>query len=140
MRSGLKAKVERLERHGTGNGADVIFYLLWVAPGTDRASALAACHERGDIPDNTPSYCAEWKLPENYRYRNHVLGPMPESRLTSSELMDEDEEAVVWESLGDDIEAMGLLKKPSTVEAYARTKASEMTDRQLIGAIIAGCA
>ena len=80
---------------------------------------------------------------EETERRGRVLGPVARSRLTNHERITDDEKAVLWDAIGSDARQIGFSSKPSNIDAESESQTRrirEMTDRELIGAIITGSA
>jgi hypothetical protein len=134
------AKLEKGDRETNDGGP---FYLLWVEPGEDRAAALAAAHRQGKCAADGPIYCAEWKAPGRFTHR--VLGPQPRSRVTNQRRLSEDEVAVLFEAIGDDLDSIGFSPRPNTSDDGSEQQRmrqqnpeDKMTDRELVGVILSG--
>jgi hypothetical protein len=84
----------------------------------------------GKIPADVPAYCAEWKR------RGRVLGPRPRSRLTDHQRISDDEEAVLSKAICDDLESSGFSLSSSASDDVRGQQFNEMTDRELLGAIL----
>jgi hypothetical protein len=120
---------------GTDDGGP--FYLLWVEPGEDRAMALAAAQRQSKCPADVPIYCAEWKAPE--RLTRRVLEPQPRSRVTTQRRLSEDEVAVLFEAIGDDLKSSGFSPSPNCGgDVRDKERVRRMTNRELVGAILSG--
>jgi hypothetical protein len=129
----LRTRVEKLERD-SGNAQ--LFYILWVPAGADRVAALDQLRASGKIAADVPAYCAEWKPPKG-RWRSRVLGPSPRSRLTDQQRISDDEEAVLFKAICDDLESSGFSSNSSASDdVRGQQRMCEMTDRELIGAIL----
>ncbi len=135
MARALKSRIVKLERDNGDTDGDA-FYLLWVSPGENHATALAGAKRRSKCPEGVPIYCAEWKAPENFTWRGRALGPRPPSRLTNQRRLSEDEVAVLFEAIGDDYESSGLSSGDPLSHDVGSDAARKMTDRELIGAIL----
>ena len=125
----LQTRVQKLERGNAGE-----FYILWVPASTDRAAALEELRASGKIAADVPAYCAEWKPPN--RWRGRVLGPSPRSRLTNQRHISEDEVAVLFEAICRDLESSGFSFDSSASDDVRDQQLNEMTNRELIGAIL----
>ena len=108
-----------------------------------RAAALAAAHRQGKCPADVPIYCAEWKAPGRFTHR--VLGPQPGSRVTNQRRLSEDEVAVLFEAIGDDLDSIGFSPRPNTSDDGSEQQRmrhqnpeDKMTDRELVGVILSG--
>ena len=128
----LQTRVEKLERGSAGDGDAQPFYILWVTAGADRVAALDGLRASGKIAADVPAYCAEWKPPN----RGRVLGPRPRSRLTDHHRISDDEEAVLCEAICRDFESSGFSFDSSASDDVRDQQLNEMTDRELIGAIL----
>jgi hypothetical protein len=142
MARGLESKLEKLER-GSGDGNAAPFYILWVQAGADRDAALAALRASGKIGADVPAYCAEWKPSEDWVHRGRVFGPMARSRLTNHERLSDDEVKMLDSNIEADTKRHGIESydgrhDPDPVREAQRRRASEMSDRELIGALLAG--
>ena len=127
----LQTRVQKLERGKAGDGNAQPFYILWVPAGADRVAALDELRASGKITADVPAYCAEWKR------RGRVLGPRPRSRLTNQRRISEDEEAVLFEAICDDLELSGFSSSSSASDDVRDQQLMcEMTDRELIGVIL----
>jgi len=136
----LAVRLEKLEK-GTGGGDDAsAFYILWINPGEDRVAALKAAKAAGKIPAGVAAYCAEWKAPGDYMRQGRTLGPRARSRLTDCQRISDDEKNILWDAIGDDAEVRALATGPhDKMDVRSNNLMSEMTDRDLIGALICGC-
>jgi hypothetical protein len=104
---------------------------LWVPAGADRVAALDQLRASGKIAADVPAYCAEWKR------RGRVLGPRPRSRLTDQQRISDDEEAVLFEAICDDIESSGFsFSLSASDDVRGQQRMCEMSDRELIGVIL----
>ena len=131
----LQTRVQRLERGKAGDGNAQPFYILWVPAGADRVAALDELRASGKIAADVPVYCAEWK-PLNGCWRR-VLGPRPRSRLTDQQRISDDEEAVLFEAICDDIELNGFsFSLSASDDVRGQQRMCEMPDRELIGVIL----
>jgi len=127
----LQTRVQKLERSKAGDGNAQPFYILWVPAGADRVAALDQLRASGKIAADVPAYCAEWKR------RGRVLGPRPRSRLTDQQRISDDEEAVLFEAICDDIESSGFsLSLSASDDVRGQQRMCEMSDRELIGVIL----
>jgi hypothetical protein len=125
----LQTRVQKLER-GSGDDAQP-FYILWVSAGADRVAALDELRASGKTTADVPAYCAEWKR------RGRVLGPRPRSRLTDQQRISDDEEAVLFEAICDDIESSGFsFSLSASDDVRGQQRMCEMSDRELIGVIL----
>jgi hypothetical protein len=124
--------VEKLERGNAGDGDAQPFYILWVTAGADRVAALDGLRASGKIAADVPAYCAEWKPPN----RGRVLGPRPRSRLTDQRHISEEEVAVLFEAICDDLESSGFSSNSSASDDVRDQQLNAMTDRELIGVIL----
>ena len=137
MARALESRIAKLEKGDRGTDDGGPFYLLWVSPGEDRATALAAAQRQGKCPADVPIYCAEWKAPESFTRRGRILGQRPRSRVTNQRRLSEDEVAVLSESICDDIDSIGFhppLNFGDDVRGEERLR--RMTDRELVGKIL----
>jgi hypothetical protein len=135
MARALESRIAKLEKGDRGTDDGGPFYLLWVEPGEDRAMALAAAQRQGKCPADVPIYCAEWKAPE--RFTRRVLEPQPRSRLTTQRRLSEDEVAVLFEAIGDDLDSSGFSPSPNPGDdVRGEERLLRMTDRELVGAIL----
>ncbi len=137
----LQSKLEKLER-GKGATADALpFYILWVPAGADRAAALDELRASGQIAADVLAYCAEWKPPDKFVRNGRTLAPKPRSRLTNQWRISEDEVAVLFEAIGDDLASSGFSSSAnSSDDVHGQRRMYEITDRELIGAILTGSA
>ena len=127
----LQTRVQKLERGKAGDGNAQPFYILWVPAGADRVAALDELRASGKITADVPVYCAEWKR------RGRVLGPRPRSRLTDQQRISDDEEAVLFEAICDDIKSSGFSSSSSASDdVRGQQRMCEMSDRELIGVIL----
>ena len=127
----LQTRVQKLERGKAGDGNAQPFYILWVPAGADRVAALDQLRASGKIAADVPAYCAEWKR------RGRVLGPRPRSRLTDHQRISDDEEAVLFEAICDDIESSGFsFSLSASDDVRGQQRMCEMSDRELIGVIL----
>ena len=131
----LQTRVQKLERGNAGDGDAQPFYILWVPAGADRVAALNGLRASGKIAADVPAYCAEWK-PPNGCWRDRVLGPRPRSRLTDQRHISEDEVAVLFEAICRDLESSGFSFDSSASDDIRDQQLNEMTNRELIGAIL----
>ena len=132
----LQTRVQKLERGKAGDGNAQPFYILWVPAGADRVAALDELRASGKITADVPAYCAEWKLP-NVFWRGRVLGPRPRSRLTNQQRISEDEVAVLFEAICDDLELSGFSSSSSASDDVRDQQLMcEMSNRELIGVIL----
>ena len=132
----LQTRVEKLERGNAGDGDAKPFYILWVPAGADRVAALDELRASGKITADVPVYCAEWK-PPNGCWRGRVLGPSPRSRLTNQRHISDEEVAVLEKAICHDLGSSGFSSNSSASDAVRdRQRMCEMTDRELIGAIL----
>ena len=132
----LQTRVQKLERGKAGDGNAQPFYILWVPAGADRVAALDELRASGKITADVPAYCAEWK-PPNGCWRGRVLGPRPRSRLTNQRRISDDEEAVLFEAICDDIESSGFSSSSSASDDVRdQQRMCEMSNRELIGVIL----
>ena len=131
----LQTRVEKLERGNAGDGDAKPFYILWVPAGADRLAALDRLRASGKIAADVPAYCAEWK-PPNGCWRDRVLGPRPRSRLTDHRRISDDEEAILSKAICDDLESGGVSFNSSASDDVRDHRFNEMTNRELIGAIL----
>jgi len=130
----LQTRVEKLERGSAGDGDAKPFYILWVPAGADRVAALDELRASGKITADVPVYCAEWKPPN---WRGRVLGPRPRSRLTNQRHISEDEVAVLFKAICDDLESSGFSSNSNASDdVRGQQRMCEMTNRELIGAIL----
>ena len=130
----LQTRVQKLERGKAGDGNAQPFYILWVPAGADRVAALDELRASGKITADVPAYCAEWKLE---CWRGRVLGPRPRSRLTDQQRISDDEEAVLFEAICDDLELSGFSSSSSASDDVRDQQLMcEMSDRELIGVIL----
>ena len=139
----LESRIAKLEKGDRETNDGGPFYLLWVWPGEDRAAALAAAHRQGKCPADVPIYCAEWKAPGRFTHR--VLGPQHRSRVTNQRRLSEDEVAVLFEAIGDDLDSIGFPPRPNTSDDGSERQRmrqqnpeDKMTDRELVGVILSG--
>ena len=103
----------------------------WVPAGADRVAALDQLRASGKIAADVPAYCAEWKR------RGRVLGPRPRSGLTDQQRISDDEEAVLFEAICDDIESSGFsFSLSASDDVRGQQRMCEMSDRELIGVIL----
>ena len=131
----LQTRVQKLERGKAGDGNAQPFYILWVPAGADRVAALDELRASGKITADVPAYCAEWKPPNGCWRR--VLGPRPRSRLINQRRISDDEEAVLFEAICDDIELSGFSSSSSASDDVRDQQSMcEMSDRELIGVIL----
>ena len=131
----LQTRVQKLERGKAGDGNAQPFYILWVPAGADRVAALDELRASGKITADVPAYCAEWKPPNGCWRR--VLGPRPRSRLINQRRISEDEEAVLFEAICDDLESSGFSSSSSASDDVRdQQPMCEMSDRELIGVIL----
>lgn len=131
----LQTRVQKLERGKAGDGNAQPFYILWVPAGADRVAALDELRASGKITADVPAYCAEWKPPNGCWRR--VLGPRPRSRLINQRRISDDEEAVLFEAICDDIESSGFSSSSSASDDVRDQQSMcEMSDRELIGVIL----
>ena len=66
-----------------------------------------------------------------------MLGARPRSRLTDQQRISDDEEAVLFEAICDDIESSGFSSSSSASDDVRdQQRMCEMTDRELIGVIL----
>ena len=100
--------------------------------------ALAAAHRQGKCPADVPICCAEWKAPEPLTRRGRILGQRPRSRVTNQRRLSEDEVAVLFESIGDDLDSIGFPPPLNSGNDGKQNPAARMTDRELVGAILSG--
>ena len=136
----LQTRVEKLERGSAGDGDAKPFYILWVPAGADRVAALDELRASGKITADVPVYCAEWK-PPNDRWRSRVLGPSPRSRLTDQQRISDDEEAVLFKAICDDLESSGFSSNSNASDdVRGQQRMCEMTNRELIAAILTSSA
>ena len=139
MARALESRIAKLEKGDRGTDDGGPFYLLWVEPGEDRAMALAAAHRQGKCPADVPICCAEWKAPESFTRRGRILGQRPRSRVTNQRRLSEDEVAVLFESICDDLNSSGFSPSPcSGDDVRGEERLRRITDRELIGAILSG--
>jgi hypothetical protein len=139
MARALESRIAKLEKGDRGTDDGGPFYLLWVEPGEDRTMALAAAHRQGKCPADVPICCAEWKAPESFTRRGRILGQRPRSRVTNQRRLSEDEVAVLFESICDDLDSSGFSPSPySGDDVRGEERLRRMTDRELIGAILSG--
>jgi hypothetical protein len=89
----------------------------------------------GKIAADVPVYCAEWKRPSGC-WRGRVLGPRPRSRLTDHQRISDDEEAVLVEAICRDLKSSGFSSNSSASNDVRDQQLNEMTNRELIGAIL----
>ena len=137
MARALEYRIAKLEKGDRGADDGGPFSLLWVEPGEDRAMALAAAHRQGKCPADVPICCAEWKAPESFTRRGRILGQRPRSRVTNQRRLSEDEVAVLFESICDDLDSSGFSPSPySCDDVRGEKRLCRMTDRELIGAIL----
>ena len=137
MARALEYRIAKLEKGDRGTDDGGSFYLLWVEPGEDRTMALAAAHRQGKCPADVPICCAEWKAPESFTRRGRILGQRPRSRVTNQRRLSEDEVAVLFESICDDLDSSGFSSSPySGDDVRGEERLCRMTDRELIGAIL----
>ena len=131
----LQTRVQKLERGKAGDGNAQPFYILWVPAGADRVAALDELRASGKITADVPAYCAEWKPPNGCWRR--VLGPRPRSRLINQRRISDDEEAVLFEAICDDIKLSGFSSSSSASDDVRDQQfMCEMSDRELIGVIL----
>ncbi|MGB8566858.1 MAG: hypothetical protein WCD83_26115, partial [Pseudolabrys sp.] len=131
----LQTRVRKLERGKAGDGNAQPFYILWTPAGADRVAALDELRASGKITADVPAYCAEWKPPNGCWRR--VLGPRPRSRLINQRRISDDEEAVLFEAICDDIESSGFSSSSSASDDVRDQQfMCEMSDRELIGVIL----
>jgi hypothetical protein len=145
MARALVSRIAKLEKGDRGTNDGGPFYLLWVEPGEDRAMALAAFQTQGKCPADVPIYCAEWKAPERFTRCGRVLEPQPRSRVTNQRRLSEDEVAVLFEAIGDDLDSIGFSPRPNTSDDGSEQQRmrhqnpeDKMTDRELVGVILSG--
>ena len=70
-------------------------------------------------------------------WRGRVLGPRPRSRLTNQRRISDDEVAVLFEAICDDLESSGFSSSSSASDdVRGQHRMCEMTDRELIGVIL----
>jgi hypothetical protein len=137
MARALESRIAKLEKGDRGTDDGGPFYLLWVSPGEDRAMALAAAQRQSKCPTDVPIYCAEWKAPE--RFTRRVLEPQPRSRVTTQRHLSEDEVAVLFEAIGDDLDSIGFPPSPNSGDDIrGEERLRRMTDRKLVGEILSG--
>jgi hypothetical protein len=105
-----------------------------VPAGADRAAALDELRASGEIAADVSAYCAEWKLPQRFRH-GRTLGPRPRSRLTNQRRLSEDEVAVLFEAICDDLESSGFSSSANSSDDV-HMQYRKMTDRELIGVIL----
>src|SRR5438046_574071 len=98
MARALEYRIAKLEKGDRATGDGGPFYLLWVDPGEDRATALAAAQSQNKCPVDVSIYCAEWKAPESFTRRSRVLSRRPRSRVTTQRRLSDDEVAVLFEA------------------------------------------
>lgn len=135
----LRTRVEKLER-GSADEAEP-FYILWVPAGADRVAALDDLRASGEIAADVSAYCAEWKPPESFVRNGRTLAPRPRSWLTNHQRISEEEVAVLFEAIGDDLESSGFISSAnSTDDVGGQHRIREMTNRELIGAILTSSA
>ena len=91
MGRALESKIAKLEKDHKGTRGNA-FYLLWVAPGEDRVSALKRARQQCKFNDDLAAYCAEWTGD----------GPCPRSRLTYPEHLSDNETKLLFNALADD--------------------------------------
>jgi hypothetical protein len=134
MARALESRIVKLEKDDRGTGGNA-FYLLWVAPGEDRVSALERARRQGKFNDVLPAYCAEWIGD----------GSRPRSRLTYPGYLFDNETKILFDALADDPRVQELAKSGDDVAAaderereVQRRGAVELTNRELIGAVIGG--
>ena len=65
-----------------------------------------------------------------------MLGPRPRSRLTDHQRISDDEEAVLFEAICDDLESSGFSSNSSASDDVRDQQLNQMTDRELIGVIL----
>ena len=66
-----------------------------------------------------------------------MLGPRPRSRLTDQRRISDDEEAVLFEAICDDLESSGFSSSSSASDDVREQQLMcEMSDRELIGVIL----
>ena len=139
MARALESRIAKLEKGDRGTDDGGPFYLLWVEPGEDRAMALAAAHRQGKCPADVPIYCAEWKAPESFTRRGRILGQRPRSRVTNQRRLSEDEVAVLFKSICDDLNSSGFSPSPNSGDdVRGEERLRRMTDRELVGEILSG--
>ncbi len=133
MARALKARIVKLEKDGRGTEENA-FYLLWVAPGEDRVSALERARQQGKFNDGLPAYCAEWTGD----------GPRPRSRLTYPGHLSDQETKLLFDALADDPCVQEVAKRGADDVAATdgrerevqRRRVVELTNRELIGAVM----
>ena len=131
----LRTRVEKLERGSDGDANAQPFYILWVPAGADRVAALDELRASGKITADVPAYCAEWK-PEGLA-RLACSDRCPRSRLTNQQRISEDEVAVLFEAICDDLESSGFSSSSSASDdVRGQQRMCEMTNRELIGVIL----
>ena len=87
------------------------------------------------MPADVPIYCAEWKALGSFTHR--VVGPQPRSRVTTQRRLSEDEVAVLFESICDDLDSSGFSPSPySGDDVRGEERLRRMTDRELVGKIL----
>ena len=101
---GLQTRVQKLERGKAGDGNAQPFYILWVPAGADRVAALDQLRASGEIAADVPAYCAE--CGESGAVA--CSARCPRSRLTDQQRISDDEEAVLFEAICDDIKSSGF--------------------------------
>ena len=136
MARALESRIAKLEKGDRGTDDGGPFYLLWVEPGEDRTMALAAAHRQGKCPADLPIYCAEWKAPESFTRRGRILGQRPRSRVTNQRRLSEDEVALLFEAIGDELDSIGFSPSLNSGNDGKQNPAARMTDRDLVGAIL----
>jgi hypothetical protein len=133
-----------LEKGDRGTDDDGPFYLLWVEPDEDRAAVLAAADRQGKCPADVPIDCAEWKAPETFTRRGRILGQRPRSRVTNQRRLSEDEVAVLFEAICDDLDSIGFSRNPSSGDDVSEQQRGEqntahlMTNRERVGVVLSG--
>jgi hypothetical protein len=72
---------------------------------------------------------------------DRTLAPKPRSRLTNQRRISEDEVAVLFEAIGDDLESSGFSSSVnSSDDVHGQRRMGEMTNRELVGAILTSSA
>jgi hypothetical protein len=133
----LRTRVERLEHESADDADAQPFYILWVPAGADRSAALDELRASGEIAADVLAYCAEWKPPDKFVRNGRTLAPKPRSRLTNQRRISEDEVAVLFEAIADDLKSSGFSSSAnSSDDVQGQRRLHEMTDRELIGAIL----
>ena len=92
--------------------------------------ALAAAQRQGKCPADVPIYCAEWKAPREVHAPRSHSGPRPRSRVTNQRRLSEDEVAVLFEAIGDDLDSIGFSPSPNSGDDVSEQKRSDKTRGQ----------